>query len=162
MKESSSPIKRHSALLEFSREHHFGLLLVWKIRQGLKRDIDLIRITDYTVFFFEKDLIQHFKEEEKNLFSKLPADDLLRQQALREHEKIYTLVDNLRKNKMNANLLTEFADTLENHIRFEERILFNHLENNLSEDELTKLVEEHGKKVIDVDTKWDDHFWIIK
>ena len=71
MKESSSPIKRHSALLEFSREHHFGLLLVWKIRQGLKRDIDLIRITDYTVFLFEKDLIQHFKEEEKNLFSKI-------------------------------------------------------------------------------------------
>ena len=92
----------------------------------------------------------------------MPADDLLRQQALREHEKIYTLVDNLRKNKMNANLLTEFADTLENHIRFEERILFNHLENNLSEDELAKLVEEHGKKVFDVDTKWDDHFWIIK
>ena len=59
MKESSAPIKRHSALLEFSREHHFGLLLVWKVRQGLKKDIDLIRITDYIVFFFEKDLIQH-------------------------------------------------------------------------------------------------------
>ena len=31
-----TPIKRHDALKHFSRDHHFGLLLVWKIREGVK------------------------------------------------------------------------------------------------------------------------------
>ena len=34
-----TPIKRTSSLISYSKEHHFGLLLVWKIRQGIKREI---------------------------------------------------------------------------------------------------------------------------
>ena len=53
MKDSTTPIKRSQALIQFSREHHFGLLLVWKMRQGLKENIEPIRISDYTIFIFE-------------------------------------------------------------------------------------------------------------
>lgn len=128
MNNSTSPIKRRQALIQFSREHHFGLLLVWKIRQGLKNNIEPGRISNYTIFFFETELTEHFKEEEKDLFVKLPVDYPLRRKAFEEHEHIYNLVASLQKDPVNTKLLTEFADVLDGHIRFEERTLFNHLQ----------------------------------
>ncbi len=83
-----APIKRHQALVSFSKEHHFGLLLVWKIRQGLDNAVSAERISKYVLFFFNEDLKTHFKEEEELLFSKLPATDALRVRAEEEHKEI--------------------------------------------------------------------------
>ena len=63
-----APIKRHQALVSFSKEHHFGLLLVWKIRQGLANAVSAERISRYVLFFFNEDLKFHFREEEELLF----------------------------------------------------------------------------------------------
>lgn len=158
----SFAIKRHQALVSFSKDHHFGLLLVWKIRQGIRLSIEPGRISNYVIFFFENDLARHFKEEEEKLFPKLSADDPLRQQAYREHEKIYSLVHHIQKDKLDIHLLKELADSLEGHIRFEERVLFNHLQHTLSDDELVALSDDHGKPEGDIDNKWSDHFWISK
>lgn len=159
MKDSTSPIKRSPALIQFSREHHFGLLLGWKIRDGIKKNIPTERINAYTIFFFENELAKHFKEEEKDLFVKLPVDDNLRKRAFDEHAHIYQLIDELKENKQDKNLLLNFADVLDNHIRFEERILFNHIQQLLSAETLKLLEENHSKRKSDADDKWDDHFW---
>ena len=159
MKNSTSPIKRSPALIQFSREHHFGLLLGWKIRHGIKKNISTERINAYTIFFFENELAKHFKEEEKDLFVKLPVDDNLRKQAFDEHAYIYRLVDELRENKTDKNLLLKFANVLDSHIRFEERTLFNHIQQLLSNEALKQLEDSHSKRKSDVDDKWDDHFW---
>lgn len=159
MKDSTSPIKRSPALIQFSREHHFGLLLGWKIRHGIKKNISTERINAYTIFFFENELAKHFKEEEKDLFVKLPVDDNLRKQAFDEHAYIYRLVDELRENKTDKNLLLKFANVLDSHIRFEERTLFNHIQQLLSNEALKQLEDSHSKRKSDVDDKWDDHFW---
>jgi len=37
--EKTNPIKRNEAIAELSRDHHFALLLVWKIREGLKKAV---------------------------------------------------------------------------------------------------------------------------
>ena len=37
---TTKPLKRHAGLVELSRDHHHGLLLSWKIRQGLKKEIE--------------------------------------------------------------------------------------------------------------------------
>ena len=55
---NTTPIKRHPAIVSFSKDHHFGLLLVWKIRQGLSRQVDPERISNYTGYFFKEDLEQ--------------------------------------------------------------------------------------------------------
>lgn len=159
MKDSTSPIKRSPALIQFSREHHFGLLLGWKIRHGIKKNISTEKINAYTIFFFENELAKHFKEEEKDLFVKLPVDDNLRKQAFDEHAYIYRLADELRENKTDKNLLLKFADVLDSHIRFEERTLFNHIQQLLSNEALKQLEDSHSKRKSDVDDKWDDHFW---
>jgi len=160
MSNSNSPIKRSPALIKFSREHHFGLLVVWKIRQGISKQIEPARISNYIIFSFENELMAHFKEEEMDLFSKLPDDDEWRQQAIIEHERIYRLIEYIEHNKEDVHILTEFADTLESHIRFEERTLFNHLQQHLSADELKMLEESHSQRDGAVDDKWNDHFWV--
>jgi hemerythrin-like domain-containing protein len=162
MEPSTTPIKRHKSIVQFSREHHFGLLLIWKIRQGLKANIDPKRISDYVLFFFEEDLKTHFAEEERSLFSKLDDLDALKLQAMKEHTEIYQYIADIRADDNNAEQLVVFADALDRHIRFEERVLFNHLQSKLSDAELTKLALEHPERVVDTDSKWDDHFWIIK
>jgi hemerythrin superfamily protein len=140
--ETHKPIKRSKAFAQFSREHHFGLLQVWQIRQDMANGIDTQLISKHTLDFFNKDLRGHFKREEDHLFSKLPAGDLLREQAENENSQLYQLIDNISQNKSDNQLLTQFAGLLEAHIRFEERILFNHLQEIMGEDELLRLLVE--------------------
>jgi iron-sulfur cluster repair protein YtfE (RIC family) len=140
--ETPKPIKRSKAFVQFSREHHFGLLQVWQIRQDIANGIDARLISKYTLEFFEKDLRGHFKREEDFLFSKLPVGDLLREQAENEHKQLYQLIDNISQNRSDSQLLQEFAGVLEAHIRFEERILFNNLQEIMGEDALERLLVE--------------------
>ena len=156
-----APIKRHQALVSFSKEHHFGLLLVWKIRQGLANAVSAERISRYVLFFFNEDLKIHFKEEEELLFSKLPATDTLRIQAEEEHKEIYRLIAVITQTANDEKLLRQFADTLDKHIRFEERTLFNHLQTHVAPEELEEISKRFSNSV-DLDSKWDDVFWLRK
>ena len=155
-----TPIKRHPAMGSFSKDHHFGLLLVWKIRQGLKKSIEAGRIGKYVLFFFSEDLLKHFWDEEKLLFSRLRADDLLRIQAEEDHAVIYQLIKDIRNQTEDTGLLTQLADRLEKHIRFEERELFNHLQSVIGADELALIEKRIGNDSKEIDEKWDDIFWI--
>jgi len=159
---TTQPIKRHQSLVSFSKDHHFGLLLVWKIRQGIAKKIEPERIGSYVRFSFDEDLRIHFKEEEELMFNKLPIEDPLRQQAEKEHALIYELVQKIQEDKLNQNLLVEFSNILEGHIRFEERILFNHLQNTLPAPELATISTYEGTKSGDIDARWTDKFWLNK
>ncbi|MBK5271817.1 MAG: hemerythrin domain-containing protein [Bacteroidia bacterium] len=156
-----APIKRHQAIISFSKDHHFGLLLVWKIRQGLNKAVNAERISNYVLFFFKEDLEKHFKEEEQLLFNKLPVDDVLRKQAEADHQSIYELVAAIEKKKDDAVLLNQLADELEKHIRFEERELFNHLQNNIKVDDLEEIAKRFSNSSKAIDEKWEDVFWGI-
>jgi hemerythrin-like domain-containing protein len=160
MESSAGPIKRHPAIVQFSREHHYGLLLNWKIRQGLKQNIEPERITNYILYFFEEDLKYHFAEEERILFAKLDDADPLKQQALKDHEAIYGIIAGMPLKKADVAMITLFAEALEKHIRFEERVLFNHLQTIFSEAELATIAAEHPERKMDTDAGWTDHFWV--
>ena len=58
------PIKRNENIVPLSQDHHLSLLFGWKIRQGVKADIDVNRIVDYVHYFEDVHLLPHFKEEE--------------------------------------------------------------------------------------------------
>jgi hemerythrin-like domain-containing protein len=157
--EYRQPIKRHEALVPFSRDHHYSLLLVWKIRHGMRHSLQPERISDYVVFFFTEDLQHHFKEEEKFLFSRLPAKDKLRIRAEKEHKQIYELYSRIGKNRGDISLLKQFADLLESHIRYEEITLYEHLQNNVPEEILSDILIHSIKQTHDVDSRWADKFW---
>ena len=154
-----SPIKRHKAIVSFSKDHHFGLLLVWKIRQGLDKAVNAERISNYACYFFKEDLDKHFKEEEQLLFQKLSIDDVLRKQAEEDHKTIYKLINSIGENKHDSNLLSQLANGLEKHIRFEERELFNHLQTKITPEDLEIIAKRFSNNSKAIDEKWEDVFW---
>jgi hemerythrin-like domain-containing protein len=154
------PIKRHEAIASFSRDHHAGLLLIWKIRRGLLNSITPERIGDYVRYFYKADLEKHFRDEERLLFDKLPPDDDLRKQAEADHQALYDLMADLENNRKNTDLLQKFADRLEQHIRFEERQLFNHLQDVLSQEELQAIAARMPNDIRDPGEEWRDKFWV--
>ena len=159
--EPKKPIKRNPAIVTFLKDHHFALLLVWKIRQGLKKEIEPSRIINYVAHFFDTDLIFHFEEEETLLFSKLPSDNLLRLQSEEEHKLIKFEIDALRKNSDDKMGIENFANILEKHIRFEERELFNYLQEIFSEDELSEIAEAMEARTREHEIAWKDEFWLV-
>ena len=160
MIEKTKPIKRNPALVEFSKDHHFGLLLVWKIRQGRRNNIPAVRISQYVIHFYEEDLAQHFADEEKYLFSSLRESDPWRLRAENDHAEIRSLVESIRQSPYDGFWLQEFSDLLEGHIRFEERELFNQLQASMSEEQLLKILKEVPARPHLNDEDWEDHFWV--
>lgn len=156
----NAPLKRHESLVPFSRDHHFGLLLVWKIKQGLNRQIDPVRISNYVRYFFREDIFPHFEEEERHLFTILEKDDPLRLRAEEEHSILRNLLSQLEKSPDDTELLTEIGRMLTLHIRFEERELFNYMQKIVSADQLELIHSHEGKEGRDADDGWDDLFWL--
>ena len=156
---TTKPLRRHPALVSFSKDHHFGLLLIWKIRQGIRKAIENKRIIDYVVFFFKEDLRNHFREEEETIFILLAPTDVYRKKAEAEHQLIYELVKTLEVPGADEVLLSQFADLLESHIRFEERTLFNHLQKVTEEHVLEAVLTANDRPHEDVDLRWQDKFW---
>lgn len=133
------PIKRSAPLVGFSRDHHFGLLCSRNIREALQSGKALTGIIDNLNAFAKDELLPHFRAEEEMLFPLLDASDDLRVQAENEHAEIYWFLDAAESGNGSPGLLYEFADCLDKHIRFEERVLFGHLEKTISPELLNTI-----------------------
>lgn len=146
-------MERHVALQPTSREHHYGLLLSWKIREGLKRGVALKRIKDYTDWFWQNHLKKHFEFEEEYIFPILGRQHQLIKRAMREHGRLKRLFARTNEQERNLNLIEE---ELVGHIRFEERVLFKEIERLASEEQFKIMEKEHSKTVVE---DWPDEFW---
>lgn len=141
------PIKRHIALQPLSRDHHRGLILAQLIKKGAPEYKGLPTTPsgkkEYTISFFEKELKQHFLDEENILFTTAGGRNSETDKAidaiLTEHREIHNLVSRIGKSSDYENLLDELGKKLEVHIRKEERELFPQIEELLSEKELSEL-----------------------
>ncbi len=153
------PLKRHAALIPLSQDHHFGLLLSWKIRQGLNREVETNRIVDYLDYFVQNHLEPHFQMEEEVLFSFLAKNDLMRKEAEEQHASIRKNYQQIIKAGGDIPQLSEFADELEAHIRFEERKLFQYMQVELLEEDLEKMEESIHAIHQKVQEDWSDEFW---
>lgn len=154
-----NPIKRHPAIVEYSKDHHFGLLLVWKIRQGVKNKIEKERIGEYVKMYFHFDLKSHFDDEEKFLLPLLPQTNLLRVKLEKEHKELKQYIAEIIKGTFQYETLDKFASLLESHIRFEEREFFQHLQKVVDLDTVyfTEKKGNHHQK--NLDENWKDKFW---
>lgn len=153
-----SPLKRHKALQPVSREHHAALLLSWKIQTGLKNGAGVNRIKNYCDLFYKYQVQPHFEIEEKHLFPVLGKNDPLVRQATNEHKELRQLFEDETASVEN---LEQIAQRLSEHIRFEERVLFNVIQKAACQDDLEKIAAvhpEHAPICKDID-EWDDIFW---
>lgn len=150
---SNNPIKRHAALQTLSREHHHGLLFCWKIREGFKRNIAIERIKKYADWFWSSHLVQHFETEEAILFPILPAENSKVKKAVADHRRLKSLFENSDDIRKSLSVLEE---ALEAHIRFEERDLFNEIQQVATAAQLADVENHHHAPFSD---DWADEFW---
>ena len=158
MKELFTPIKRSKQLAQLSREHHETLLFAWKIRQGNKYRTSKETLLAYCNWFGETHLLNHFKKEEQTFSNIISMDHPLMMKMVEDHEAI----------KMKLKQLNEFpsyegferlAQIIIYHVQFEERALFNYIEQIASDEQLNSI----SMSLPDVKSDspgWTNWFWI--
>jgi hemerythrin-like domain-containing protein len=157
----TKPIKRNQHIMRLSKDHHFSLLFCWKVRQGLKHETQTERIIKYVQYFWKHHLEPHFREEETILFS--PLKDEWVQKAINDHKQIRKQLNQLPANSVDdtKKQLKDWANLIDDHVRYEERELFPHLEKRLSEDQLEKIgkqLDEQQPSPLTDD--FEDQFWM--
>lgn len=118
-------MKRHAALVGLSQDHHHGLVLA---RRCISEETtwEQVRAT------FTEELDPHFDIEERLLLPALGSDPLV-DRTLSDHEE-------LRQRLQDRGSLPEFGQLLQEHIRFEERELFERAQNVMSGFQLDNLL----------------------
>lgn len=157
MKEELQPIKRSLQLAPLSREHHEGLLFVWKIRQGIRKEVVPQRIARFIEWFWQQHLQQHFKKEEELLPPLLAPGHPMVNRMLAEHRTLQELMVKLVPSP-DYDALERLAGVVNDHIRFEERQLFAELEKAATPEQLRYLADHlHDRQEVPV---WADEFWL--
>ena len=140
-------MKRHAALVPLSRQHHDGLALGVFIRRGLQGTADAValeRLREQALDLWELELRGHFEAEEEALFpavrDAIPAPELV-DQLIAEHDEMRTLFASLKQVSDDGlqDLLREVREILVRHIRTEERVLFETVQDSLDEHAMAVL-----------------------
>ena len=152
--ETDKPIKRSESLKPLSREHHHGLLFCWKVKTGIKKNVEVSRIKKYADWFYQNYLVPHFEVEEKYVFPILGIENEWVARAVSEHENLKQLFESNTEIQKNIGLIIE---ELENHIRFEERVLFGEIQKIASAEQLQAIEFNHSDEAF-VDNL-NDPFW---
>jgi len=148
-----NPIKRHKALHILSHDHHHGLILAQLIKKDSPQYKNLPDTTegkkDYSIKFYNDDLIKHFEDEEKILFpfvnGKDDEIDNLIEEIITEHRKIEQLINRIESDEDVENTLDELGSLLESHIRKEERNIFMKIQAILTEEELAAVEKQFAE-----------------
>jgi len=161
--DAPKPLKRSKELVQLSRDHHEGLLLCWKIKTGMSKNIDINRIIKYICYFYDEDLSQHFEIEEQYLFPVLPQNNELRVKAEKQHIDLQDLIKTFKTNKnILPQTLIDFSTLLTEHIRFEERELFPFIEKTVEPEKLKAVSDLLNSPFKNKELNWSDNFWINK
>ncbi len=148
------------ALVPLSQDHHHGLMLVLKIKKGIRYGVAPRRMSAYLMHEFQEALVPHFRDEEEGVFRWLSETDPVLVRALEEHRRMETLVENIRERGENLSLLQMFIEVLEAHIRFEERVLFPLVQEQFP-DRLNDMASDvPAAASCHSDAGWPDHFWL--
>jgi hypothetical protein len=156
-----TPIRRSKELAPLSREHHEGLLFVFKIRQGIKLGIPEARIAQFCAWSLDSHFDLHFKKEEILLAPVLGETHPMMVQMLEEHKTIRKRFAGINENADDA-ALERLAKSIHDHIRFEEfeeRKLFPLIEQTASPEQLT-VTGQSLAATSQACEPWTDEFWI--
>jgi hemerythrin-like domain-containing protein len=138
-------MRRDPALIPLSHQHQHALALCVKIERALQSGkADLGHWQDEIARLFAGEIRYHFESEEKVLFpaaARRPALSSLVDKLLVEHKALRKYARNAAAGKLTATDLRAFAAALSGHVRKEERILFEKLQQALPPAELRRLGE---------------------
>ena len=112
------------------------------VMKGIRKNADLQVMKDFILRGWSAELFEHFRLEEEILLPALPPvlfNSCHKNRLFLEHEAIRSIIFRLQEGMYSVTDITQFAVSLEQHIRFEERILFPEIEQLLPADVLEKI-----------------------
>jgi hemerythrin-like domain-containing protein len=156
----TKPIKRNEHIVKLSKDHHFTLLFCWKIRNGLKFEVETARMTKYVQYFWQHHMQPHFRDEENIMFSSV--QDATVQKALDEHALISQQIEALNvAANATPDELSALSKMVDNHVRYEERVLFPHLERVLTNEQLDSIGKQlNAHQDAELKDDFADEFWL--
>ncbi len=146
--------KRERTLQFLQQEQERGLQFCWKIRRGFKKEIEPERISKYSHWFFQNNLLPHFGVEEDFIFPLLKDKDSIIKRALIDHRRLTRLFKDTADVKKSLSLIEE---ELENYFRFEKQKLFREIHETVSEKEMDLIMKIYSESLVLED--WGDEFW---
>jgi iron-sulfur cluster repair protein YtfE (RIC family) len=135
---------RDRSLIPLSHTHHHALALCVQIRRGLSGGSAasaVLGLADSVVSHFQTEMREHFHCEETIVFPALSCIEDLRPviaELLHEHRELAAMVEHLRS-EPDVQRLEVFAEMLTQHVRKEERILFEQAQRLLSREDLDRI-----------------------
>jgi len=148
-------VKRHPALVPLSRQHHDGLALGVMIERGLRDGAgpaytaELERLREQALDLWQLELRGHFEVEEQIVFpaARQAGEPGLVDTLIAEHEAIRLQFEALEQAPASeaGPLLDDLRTALVRHIRTEERVLFQAMQEAMDEPQL----EDLGRAVSD-------------
>ena len=135
-------MKRAEQLQKLSHQHHNGLMAVLLLQKGIEKKAAVDELSSFIVHCWENELRTHFIKEEVYLhphFLHLPGLMTMYEQMKNEHHVIRRMIDAIRNGESSKELIISFYTQLEQHIRFEERELFEYIQSHIEADYFTAL-----------------------
>lgn len=144
-------MKRHEALQDYSRDHHFFLLEAREIRwslEGSEHGRPARHVVRSFLQFWEHDGLIHLREEEVLLpnYRTHTSSTVAEEHITRIHDEHAWLRTNVAILRQHVEQEAPFKDVLKkigrrmhDHIRFEERTVFQHMQQVLSDEALSDL-----------------------
>ncbi len=139
------PIKRHAALAPLSRDHYVGLVHAHRLMKAAQkgRVARHKALADF-IDAWTTEIAPHFQDEERLLLPLISlAED--RRRLLEEHASIERAVEHARTLRKSVDpdpaSVSDMGRLLEGHIRWEERVLFNRVQDGASSEQLSGLQE---------------------
>lgn len=134
-------MKRHAALQDLSRDHQLMLMQARHIRwleEGHKRATTFDDVRAGLLAFWQSDGELHLCEEETVLLPALSALPQHTQRVREEHAALRHAITQLQ-NQPEAPALFAFGQLLNDHVRWEERDLFELAQTQLNEAQLLEI-----------------------
>jgi hemerythrin-like domain-containing protein len=155
-------VKRNENLKTLSWEHHDGLVVAFRLKQGLKAGIPRKTLCEYIIHVWENTLVHHFWQEEQcinSILNRTGEGKKLKRQMIDDHAWFRTVIGEYKNHNSDKVQIESFADRLNHHIRFEEKELFPFIEKHSSGAELRQIGDflqtEHRVACHD----WEPQFW---
>ncbi len=146
-------MKRHPVLANLSRDHHRALITAQSMKKGAPAfrglPVLLQGKREYMIRFFNDELKKHFQEEETVLFpfakEMNPEMIELIDELIGDHRAMELLIHKIEIGEEVELYLDEIGRLLETHIRKEERIFFQQLQEKLSDIQFHELQQRFIK-----------------
>lgn len=133
-------MKRHPSLIPLSHDHQRGLALAVMIDRRSKPDEELARKAQA---MWRDELQPHFAIEERDVFPLAAGQEELTVQLVAEHRELERLALAVGQGEDLRGELEAFGRRLSEHIRTEERRLFEAMQDTLDE----QAIAEMGRKI---------------